>query len=553
MRYNYIMEKRTVSDYFHVIGLLLAAAYWIIESLVEDWILGEGSFLDRLFLIDAHEADHRLITTILIILFGFLAHAAFKKQKKAEEERRKMEERLQQSEEMFRSIVENSKEVFWISTPDISQMIYLSPAFEKIWGFPCEVIYEDPLKWVEAVHPEDADRLFKELESHREGKYDVQYRIARPDGDIRYIHDRGYPILDDKGQIYRMTGIAEDITEQKKAEEVIVRQRDELEKINSELSAIHQVSIVVTQTIDMEKLLSDVLSTVTELDILNVERKGVVFTIEGEALKLVYDLGHDDAFIGLHREMKVGDCLCGIAARSGEVMVSGDSTRDARHTIIYPGMTPHGHIIVPLKAEEKVIGVMCLYLPPGAVIDEGKRNMLVSIGNQVGMAMENIRHHDEIKALSLQDPLTGLGNRRYMEIRTEIAFARSRRYERPLSAIMLDIDFFKRYNDTYGHQAGDDMLVRVAKAVSKNIRETDFAARYGGEEFLVVLPETPLPEALEAAERIRKSVEKETGVTVSLGVACFQKEMKDKETLIKKADEALYIAKQKGRNRVEFL
>ncbi len=116
---------------------------------------------------------------------------------------------------------------------------------------------------------------------------------------------------------------------------------------------------------------------------------------------------------------------------------------------------------------------------------------------------------------------------------------------------MLDIDHFKKYNDTYGHVEGDRMLVKIAHVLLKVVRTADHVFRYGGEEFLVLLPETDLTNACKAAERLRKAVEAEAGVTISLGVSPYHESLHDKEAMIKMADNALYQAKQNGRNRVE--
>ena len=232
-------------------------------------------------------------------------------------------------------------------------------------------------------------------------------------------------------------------------------------------------------------------------------------------------------------------------------MISGDSSEDLRHTIRYPEISPHGHICIPLKATNRTIGVLYLYLSAGFDIDEGKKKMLLAIGNQIGIAIENARLYEETKLLSLHDPLTGLANRRLMDIVVERSFAKVKRYSSPISALMLDIDYFKKFNDTYGHIAGDGLLVDIAKILLGEVRDVDLVVRYGGEEFLVLLAETDLQKAQEVAERIRSTIEKEKGITVSLGVSAYQQRM-SREDLIHKADEALYQAKQKGRNRVEI-
>jgi len=136
-------------------------------------------------------------------------------------ERKKAEAALRESEACFREMAETIREVFWMSTPDISRMLYLSPAFETIWGRPCQSVFEDPLEWVDAIHADDRDRVLAALEGPARGKYNVEYRIVRPDGEVRWIHDHSYPVHDDAGQIMRMVGIASDITELKQVEEAL--------------------------------------------------------------------------------------------------------------------------------------------------------------------------------------------------------------------------------------------------------------------------------------------------------------------------------------------
>lgn len=158
--------------------------------------------------------------------------------------------------------------------------------------------------------------------------------------------------------------------------------------------------------------------------------------------------------------------------------------------------------------------------------------------------------YEEAKEYSLHDPLTGLANRRMMEVDLERGLALAHRSGRPFSILMMDIDHFKKYNDTHGHPAGDRLLAASAKVLTEEVRGADLVARYGGEEFIVLLPDTDLDGALNTAEKIRKAVSESLGVTVSLGAATYRKEEKTEE-LINRADKALYRAKEGGRNRVE--
>jgi diguanylate cyclase (GGDEF)-like protein len=172
---------------------------------------------------------------------------------------------------------------------------------------------------------------------------------------------------------------------------------------------------------------------------------------------------------------------------------------------------------------------------------------------------ELLRANTELQRLTQIDPLTEVANRRHLSERLEEEYLRSRRYDRPMSIGMLDIDHFKKLNDTYGHPAGDYALVQVSNIIKQTLRRHDFVARYGGEEFVMLLPETPVDRALLAFERVRVNIEQaklmfegqEIHVTVSLGIASFPHNLLTKaQDLITLADTALYDAKRSGRNRV---
>jgi PAS domain S-box-containing protein len=139
--------------------------------------------------------------------------------KKQHERLQKQNVALQESEERFRQLAENIREVFWMTDPQKNETIYVSPGYEAIWGRSCQKLYESARDWVDAIHREDRDRVLQAaLEKQVLGKYDEEYRIVRPDGSIRWIHDRAFPVRNEAGEVYRVTGIAEDITERKMAE-----------------------------------------------------------------------------------------------------------------------------------------------------------------------------------------------------------------------------------------------------------------------------------------------------------------------------------------------
>lgn len=183
---------------------------------------------------------------------------------------------------------------------------------------------------------------------------------------------------------------------------------------------------------------------------------------------------------------------------------------------------------------------------------------LCFIGFVIGRLIEL---NTKILDLSIKDGLTGSYNRRYFDEQIQFEVIRSKRYKRPISLLLIDIDWFKRYNDHHGHQRGDDLLKLLVTLVSKNIRTVDGLFRYGGEEFAVLLPETGKDNAVFVAAKLNKLIEQEsfTGeedsqpekkVTISIGVASFPEDAFDDSQLVRAADKALYQAKESGRNRV---
>jgi diguanylate cyclase (GGDEF)-like protein len=186
------------------------------------------------------------------------------------------------------------------------------------------------------------------------------------------------------------------------------------------------------------------------------------------------------------------------------------------------------------------------------VLDDGGR--MVTYGN----VSDLVRNADEMAELAMKDTLTGIYNRRHFMAGLDSEWKRFRRYERPLSVLLLDIDHFKSINDRFGHDVGDQVIITVARLCASKTRDSDVAARIGGEEFAVMLPETNLDDARAAAERLRAAVADEpfatrTGplnVTVSIGAALAEANVAGIAELMKRADEALYAAKHAGRNCV---
>lgn len=214
----------------------------------------------------------------------------------------------------------------------------------------------------------------------------------------------------------------------------------------------------------------------------------------------------------------------------------------------------------PILTKGEFMGFLNLDSATPHFFTDTQLERLRTFADYAAVAITNARLFEKTQNLAITDELTGLYNRRQVLKLAESEYERVRRYLRPLSAVMIDIDHFKRINDTFGHPVGDEALIALANCCRANLRTVDILGRYGGEEFLILLPETQHDKALEAAERIRKQVEAMVlpaakgplKLTISAGVATLKLDAPiTLEELIKNADDALYGAKAAGRNRVQ--
>lgn len=388
--------------------------------------------------------------------------------------------------------------------------------------------------------------------------YEVEAHVA--DGRRLFFEVSAAGLTDTAGKRIGEIAMLHDITERKMGEEKIRQQSGSLARRGEELAGLVQISSTISKNLEIDKLLDQALEEITSMKIMNVKPDGGIFILDGDRLTLAASRNIEDGFKKAHDDLRVGQCLCGIAASEGEILVSRNSSYESRHTISYPGINNHGDIIVPLIAPDGICGIMFLHTEPNINVQQRQLELLRTIGNQLGLAIKNSLLFEETRALSIHDPLTGLGNRNMLNIEMEKQQAVLRRNKEPLSMIMIDLDHFKQFNDTYGHATGDVILAALAGILKSEIREIDLAVRYGGEEFLLLLPDTSKELAESVAERIRHKVEmttltvtddQEVSLTISLGVATSVDGSESPEILITRADTAMYMAKERGRNRVE--
>ncbi|GAB1461214.1 hypothetical protein MASR2M50_29890 [Thauera sp.] len=221
------------------------------------------------------------------------------------------------------------------------------------------------------------------------------------------------------------------------------------------------------------------------------------------------------------------------------------------------------YLCIPLLAQGTALGILHLVIDPTATTQAQRlhyRHLAAAAADSISLGMANLRLRESLHAMSIRDPLTGLYNRRFMEEALAREISRMTRANKPLTIAMLDIDHFKRFNDTYGHEAGDIVLKDFALLMSSFREGSDLACRYGGEEFLLILPELGPEQARSRLDGFREDVghlnvmlhgKPLPNITVSIGLASLPAHAGTSANLIKAADDALYRAKQGGRNRVE--
>ena len=265
--------------------------------------------------------------------------------------------------------------------------------------------------------------------------------------------------------------------------------------------------------------------------------------------------------------VRAGEGVSGEVIETGKaVMVTDLRVAGRKPASVERRYKTNSFISYPITIGGRKIGVLNVTdKSGGATYDEVDLSLLEIIGPQIAVALEKAGWQErasQFQQESVTDPLTGLPNLRYLEERLPEELSRSKRYEQPMSFLMIDIDDFKKYNDKNGHQAGNVALQMVAHCLKDGLRSADVAVRYGGEEFCILLPQTALAEARTIADRIRHHVESTPfphgdsqplgRVTISVGVSTFSAGMDTYEMIIAAADRALYESKSFGKNRVEY-
>jgi len=319
-----------------------------------------------------------------------------------------------------------------------------------------------------------------------------------------------------------------------------------------QLSTLYEVGKAISSVLDFRKLQNMILEIVVK--VIKAEKGSLMLLDDSEKILTI------GVAIGLSEEvardtrLEIGESVAGWVVKTCQPLFVRNTQADKEFHAIKKAHIRAGTLMcVPLMAKDKLLGTINVSRSEPDSFSDKDFELFVNLANQAAIAIDNAR----LYRYAVTDEMTRLYNHRYFQQRLDEELQRADRYENFVSLIILDVDHFKKFNDTYGHPEGDRVLKTVARLIEKSVREVDIPARYGGEEFVVICPEKNGEGSLTPAERIRSAIEsydfridgKKIQITVSLGVACYPDQARSKAELIQKADFALYYSKHHGRNQ----
>jgi len=378
---------------------------------------------------------------------------------------------------------------------------------------------------------------------------DIDCEFLRKDGEVIHTLYSTVGVMDRSGKLHHAHAALVDISSRKQVERAERDQRNLAEALRDTASAL-------SSTLSFDEVIERVLTNVGKVvpyDAVNIMlvEQGYAHVVREHGYK---DLGKENELASLRLKIDEVPHLRQMAEMRQPVTFP--------NTALVKGWDPdfiRSYAGAPIIAKGQLAGFINLVGVSSNFYHQEHAIRLQAFADQAAIAIENARLYAEVERLATLDEVTGILNRRRLFQLGRREMELSRRYGTSLAAILLDIDLFKKINDTYGHTAGDRVLSGIASTISHNIREIDLFGRYGGEEFVILLPSTGAEAAREVAERVRELVaglrfDTERGpleVTISLGVAMLTGDIPSLVTLIDRADQAMYSAKQAGRNRVE--
>jgi len=486
----------------------------------------------------------------------------------------------------FQTMAEAVPEIIWTADPD-GMSDYFNRKCLDYTGLTLEQMRGRG--WKVIVHPDDLGGIVSKWEnSLRTGDpLELEYRLHSKDGTFRWFLVRANPIRNSAGEIVKWFGTCTDIEYQKQNQQILEEQilerttqladtntrlqeemlekdfaRRELDRQNDRMmSELEERSERATMLAKMGELLQSCISP-DEVFAAALSFAPKIFPAARGAVALLNASRNLAEVIGSWTDcqlsaMEFEPASCW-ALRTGHphLVLAGDSTARCAHA----AGVKNTYLCIPILAQGETLGILHFQATGEAPQLEGSElSLKTTFAGQVGLSIANIRLREALRTQSVRDALTGLYNRRYLEEVLDREVRRAARAQQTLGILMIDLDHFKSFNDTYGHNAGDMVLRETAASLIRGIRAEDFVCRFGGEEFVVILPTADLDTSRVRAERLRFKMRELTlmhqgkslgMVTISVGVATFPEHGMSPKELMAAADAALYEAKRCGRDQV---
>lgn len=473
-------------------------------------------------------------------------------------ERKRIEEVLRESEERFQAFMNHSPALAFMKDAQ-GRYVYINKPGERQFN----IKLSDWLGKTDFdIWPEEIAKNLRQNDTAvltADKAVEVIETVPTSDGQLSYWLSFKFPFKDLTGQQF-VGGVTVNITERQQAEVALQEANqklsgwvNELEQRNHEIAMLSKISDILQSCLTLEEAYSVIGQLVQPLF---PDTDGGIFLIsDSKNLVEAVTLWGADS-VSSQKLFSPYECW---SLRRGRSHFVEDSYSSLFCKHLRSEFLPTESLCVPMMAQGEALGMLYLSSSTSGQITEIKQRLATTVAEQIALALANLKLRETLQNQSIRDPLTGLFNRRYMEESLTREIRRTERKQQPLSIIMIDVDHFKRFNDTFGHEAGDAVLRELGKFLKRYVRESDIACRYGGEELTLILPESSLEVTVARAEQIREGAKQLNvqhrrqslgAITLSLGVACFPQHGLTGEAVIHAADAALYQAKAQGRDRV---
>jgi diguanylate cyclase (GGDEF)-like protein/PAS domain S-box-containing protein len=469
---------------------------------------------------------------------------------------------LRASEERFRQVAENIQDVFFIQAADYSKTLYVSPAYEQIWGHPCSELYENSTAWTDAIHPDDKERVRTETRWASGGlpaNSSIEYRIVRPDGTVRWILARTFLIPSDHDMPGRSVGVATDITERRQAEARV----NHLNRVYAMLSGVNSLIVRVTER---DELLKEACRLAVDSGGFRsawcgwYEETGQVTAVAwaGDTPKLLPRVWPEIA------PASHGDTVFTRVARYNEPVICDDLGMVVTRVLDLKTMSELGHramVVLPLVIADKSVGSLTLVTDELDFFDDDEMRLLNELAGDISFGLDHIEKAEKLNYFAYYDALTGLANRTFFHQRLAQYVSAAQRSNSKLALVIADPQRFESINDTFGRHVGDQILRQIGERFAASVGDANKVGRISGEHFAAVI------EDIGYEGDVARTVEEwwkrcwdapfvvdghEARISATAGIAMFPLDGNDAEALLRNAEAALKNAKATGKKQLFY-